>query len=316
MTWPPHLVIVVESILERHYAERADRNSGRCKSATDAVAQKCQSAGYTSYKCPAKGCKNGIYWGTDSQWGKGTECVTCQGVGYLHKKQNKVHEQTKRCKRCLGGGRAIPSTENALVNAVMEWDGPVMNLAKFPPCKPCNGRGYTYNFDVNPEPEMVFGAPQAADTSHKEGNLEALAVMQHLQRIDPQAESCIRLTLGEFAGLKTRLGEHRKKNAALVELAQVIGYELMLWPLTEYGQQLVERERVYSPHVTPHVAVLVAMQRVNKTPDSLTSQLADMARLSASAMRMRALAKLYIADQQTGGHLMRQAEAEGRRMAS
>lgn len=315
MTWPSHLVVVVESILERHYAERADRNSGRCKSATDAVAQKCQTAGYTSYKCTAKGCVNGIHWGDDSQWGTGASCATCQGVGYLHKKQNKVHEQTRRCKVCLGGGKAIPK-KNELVNVVMGWDGPALKTTHFPDCRTCNGRGYTYNFDVNPEPEVIFGNPQAADTSHREGNVEVLAVLQHLQRSDPQAESCIRLTLGEYAGLKTRLGENRKRHSALVELAHAIGYELMLWPLTEHGKQLVERERLHTPHVTPHVAILVAMQRVNKAPDSLTSQLADMARLSASAMRMRALTKLYTADQQTGGNLMRQAESEGRRIAS
>src|SRR5690606_1986930 len=118
-----------------------------------------------------------------------------------------------------------------------------------------------------------------------------------LQRIDPEAEICIRLMHAEFASLKLRL-----RSRPLVELAQAVGPEVMLWPLTGYGKQLIERERRKAgEQIPPHVALLQAMQRAEAEGDELVKQLGSMARLEASGLRQRALTKLYLADQQTGG---------------
>src|SRR5690606_9158807 len=123
---------------------------------------------------------------------------------------------------------------------------------------------------------------------------------------------CVSFMHGEFASLKLRL-----RDRALVEVVQSVGVEFMLWPLTSYGRQLVDRERrregVQTP---PHLGLLRAMQRAQAEGAELAAQLGSMARLEASGMRQRAMSKLFIADQQTGSYLARTAEAEARRLAA
>ncbi len=300
--WASHTALSVESILERHYAERADRHTPRNKSATAAVAAKCAASGYRTYKCPAKNCENGIHWTT------GQGCAVCRGTGILHRKLKKMTEQTRRCKVCRGGGRSLVAD----IATRATYRGAVLVMSSLPPCPACEGRGYSYGFDARPDPEKVIGTPSAPEPVHRVGDLEASAVLEHLRRIDPEAEGCVRLMLGEFASLKLSL-----RDRTLVEAVQTIGPEFMLWPLTSYGRQLVDRERrregVQTP---PHLALLRAMQRAQAEGDELAAQLGSMARLEASGMRQRAMSKLFIADEQTGGYLLRTAETEARRLAA
>ena len=300
--WPAHVGLGVESILERHFAERAGEHSHRSKSATAAIADKCSASGYQSYKCPAKGCKTGIHWAT------GSVCATCKGVGCLHKKVKLVAEQSKRCKACKGGGRSLAGD----LETAASYRGAVLLVDTLPACPVCEGAGYLTGYDARPDPEKVIGRPAAPEPTTRAPDLETSAVLAQLQRIDPEAETCIRLMHAEFSTLKLRL-----RNRVLVELVQSIGVEFMLWPLTSHGKQLVERERRREGAQTPpHLALLRAMQRTETDGDELASQLGSMARLEAAGLRQRAMAKLCQADEQTGGYLQRTAEAESRRLAA
>lgn len=287
-TWPSYLVPMVEQLLETHYNQR-DHGAFQGKSSTEAVAIKCSQSGYTGKECKA-GCKGG--WLED-----GELCARCNGSGWEKHRASKVHEQTSACQKCKGTGKDIPTSKTKreeLLALLSHGPGErAVKITGVPDCKTCEGRGYLYTYEANPKPVQMFGTPVDPSADARDGNLDLTKCLQRLQRNDQTAETYLLWLYGNAGSklLRTEFGAR-------------CGRELVLWKFTTTGQQLIHHERLVTPTLSEDRAILEATKR----DDDITLARADKAQVDAQALKMAALAKLWTADLQTGGHVSAQAE--------
>jgi hypothetical protein len=140
----------------------------------------------------------------------------------------------------------------------------------------------------------MLGVPKSDSVGLEDENLELTVCLARLQQNDRRAEECLLWLYGN-AGCSvqnTQLGER-------------YGREIAIWQFTDYGQRLIEAERKVSPSLRLDQAILEAAKKT----DGVTIGLVDNAAIHAQALKMRALAKFWVADSQTGGYVRRQAEA-------
>jgi hypothetical protein len=286
-TWPGYLIPSVEQILENHYNQR-DNGAFQGKSSTAAVADKCSQAGYTGKECGH--CKKG--------WTDNAEiCRRCDGTGWKKHRATKVSSQTRGCPKCCGTGKLIPvgkSRREELLALLSHGPGErAVKITGADDCQECEGNGYLYQIEVVPKPAQMFGTPIDPSAEARDGNLELTVCLQRLQQNDQTAESHLLWLYGNAGSklLRTEFGER-------------YGRELVLWKFTAYGMRLILQEQATNSAITGDRAILEATKRA----DDITVALADNAQAHAQALKMAALAKLWTADLQTGGHVSAQAE--------
>jgi hypothetical protein len=282
--WDIATIAAVEVLVEQHYYER-DSHGYTDKSSLANLAEKCRQSGYVAKKCKEPGCKGGLHE-------TGEFCTACRGSGYQSKRVSNNPNQSHTCPACKGSMYDLPRDKDERMELLKHgpWEA-VTRITGAPKCKRCNGAGAIPNFEVQPKTNGEFGrasldATDAADKSTVVGD-----TMRLFQRKDPEGEHVLMLLFGAGGALRASY------------LGQQYGREIALWKLTRAGGLLVQDELARDSTLSFDRALLAASQRVNDTVRAL----ANLADNEAKILKQRAMHGLWAVDEETGGHLGKEA---------
>lgn len=310
MTWPTYLLPSLGELLIAHFVSQRHAYYGSTKSPTQLIYEHCNGNGYKLSNCPAK-CKGGF---TED----GKTCQRCDGKSFVSRRAKDVHEQTMVCDRCNGSGRywrekwAIHVLDEAGVPHLVgsapneRYRDPTVRPEDLPCCTKCGrNRGFIENYNANPMMQTTETNQVSDDMLLRaNGNAKVAVAMTQLQTNDSRAALCIELLFGD-------VGEQ-------ASTVPVLGRDFALWPLTVAGSQLIdmglaERGKAKQQSCALPKTHRIILRQLSAEVD-LTRSLSNMAQVSAAALRMDAIAKLHVADRQTGGHVL--AQVTNGRMAS
>lgn len=307
-TWPTYCLPTLCDLLVSHFESQRNVYYGLAKSPTLLIEEHCSSEGYRVTDCTAK-CFNGF----DAD---GRPCEVCKGFAFEASKTKFVHSATVVCPGCNGSGRYWRSVwmfhvlnekgERYLWGTAPNEEYGKTRPEDLPCCTKCRLRGYIQNYDVSPSQLAVEGAEVTDDMlARHNGNAGVSVALTQLQANDPRAALCLELLFGD-------VGEQ-------ASTVPTLGRDFALWPLTAPGSQLLdmglaERDRAKRQQQSCALPKThrVIMRQLERKVD-LTKSLSDMAQIQSAALRMDAIAKLYVADQQSGGRVYSQVK---QRMAS
>jgi len=271
----------VEALIEQHYHER-ESHGYTDKSSLANLAEKCLQSGYVARKCDGIGCRAGLHE-------TGEYCQKCHGTGWMTKKVKTSHIQSRTCPACKGSARELPRDREACAALFKHGRWEAVTRIEAPPCKRCKGTGHVPNFEVQPKTTQVFGVPQLEDLADKSSTVAE--VMRQYQRRDAEGEHVLMLLFGAGGALRTSY------------LGKQYGREIALWKLTQSGSVIVRDELARDATLSFDRALVVASQRVNDTIRALAS-LADS---EAKELKRVAMHGLWQLDEETGGHLSKEA---------
>lgn len=282
--WDIATIAAVEALVEQHFHER-DSRGYTDKSSLANLAEKCKQSGYVAKKCKAPGCKAGLHE-------TGEFCGSCRGTGWSSQKVENNANQSRTCPACKGSMRELPRNKDARLALLSHgpWEA-VSRITGAPKCKRCNGMGAIPNFEVQPKTNGVFGraSNDAADAADQ--NAVVADVMRAFRKSDPDGEHVLMLLFGAGGALRASY------------LGKQYGREIALWKLTRAGAMLVGDELARDSTLSFDRALLAASQRVNDTVRAL----ANLADNEAKTLKQRAMHGLWAVDEETGGHLGKEA---------
>lgn len=282
--WDIATIAAVESLIEQHYHER-DSRGYTDKSALANLAEKCRQSGYVAKKCKEPGCKGGLHE-------TGEFCTACRGTGWQSKRVSNNPNQNRTCPDCKGSMYELPKDKDA--RAALLKHGPweaVVRITGAPKCRKCEGTGWVPNFEVQPKTSGVFGNPNAEAADVGDDSAVVAEVMRLYQRRSPDGEHVLMLLFGAGGALRASY------------LGQQYGREIALWKLTHAGGMLVKEELARDGTLSFDRALLAASQRINDTVRAL----ANLADTEAKTLKQEAMHGLWAVDEETGGHLGKEA---------
>lgn len=274
----------VEALIEQHYHER-DSHGYTDKSSLANLAEKCLQSGYVARKCDGIGCRGGLHE-------TGEFCQKCRGTGWMSKKVKTSHIQSRTCPACKGSMYELPRDKEA--RAALLKHGPweaVVRLSGAPTCSKCDGKGWVPNFEVQPKTAGVFGNPNAEAAEVADKSATVAEVMRQYQRRNPEGEHVLMLLFGAGGALR------------MSYLGKQYGREIALWKMTRSGTLIIRDEVERDATLSFDKALVIASQRVNDTIRALAS-LADS---EAKELKRVAMYGLWQLDEETGGHLSKEA---------
>lgn len=309
-TWPTYCLPALSDLLVSHFESQRNVYYGLAKSPTLLIEEHCNSSGYKVTDCTAK-----CFSGFDAD---GRACEVCKGRNFVARKTKDVHTSTVVCPSCNGSGRYWREVwmfhtldekgERHLWGSARNEEYGKTRPEDLPCCTKCGHlRGYIENYDVSPS-QMAVDAAMVTDDmlARHNGNAGVSVAMTQLQANDQRAALCLELLYGD-------VGEQ-------ASTVPTLGRDFALWPLTAPGSQLIdmgraERERAKSQQKSVALPKThrIILRQLGREVD-LTQSLGHMAQINAAALRQDAIAKLYVADQQSGGRIY--SQVVGQRMAS
>lgn len=283
--WDIATIAAVEALIEQHYHER-DSRGYTDKSSLANLAEKCRQSGYVAERCKEPGCKGGLHE-------TGEFCVACRGTGFKSRKVSNSHNQTRVCPACKGCMYELPPKNSEARREFLKhgpWES-VVRVTGAPKCRRCDGTGVVWEFEVQPKTTGVFGNPNAEAADIADKNAVVADVMRHYQRRSPEGEHVLMLLFGAGGALRASY------------LGQQYGREIALWKLTRSGNVLVRDELARDGTLSFDRALLAASQRINDTVRAL----ANLADTEAKTLKREAMNGLWAVDEETGGHLGKEA---------
>lgn len=283
--WDIATIAAVEALVEQHFHER-DSRGYTDKSSLANLAEKCRQSGYVAKKCKEPGCRGGLNE-------TGEFCTACHGTGWQTKRVSNNPHQSRVCPSCKGCMYELPPKGS---DARLEFlkHGPwesVVRIVGAPKCKRCDGTGAVPNFEVQPKTNGEFGRNNLDALDAADDSAVVADVMRAFQRKDPDGERVLMLLFGAGGALRASY------------LGKQYGREIALWKLTHSGRVLVSDELARDSTLSFDRALLAASQRVNDTVRAL----ANLADNEAKILKQRAMHGLWLVDEETGGHLGKEA---------
>jgi hypothetical protein len=281
--WDVITIAAVESLIEQHYHEKESRGYTD-KSALANLADKCRQSGYVAKKCKEPGCKGGLHE-------TGEFCVACRGTGWSTQRVSNNPNQNRTCPACKGCMYELPKGEAR--QAYLKhgpWEA-IVKVVGAPPCKRCEGAGYIPNFEVQPKTSGLFGSTNTDASDAADQSAVVADVMRLFQQRDKAGERVLMMLFGAGGALRASY------------LGKQYGREIALWKLTGAGATLVREELARDSTLSFDRALLAASQRVNDTVRAL----ANIADNEAKALKQQAMHGLWLVDEETGGHLGKEA---------